>query len=843
MSKPLDAYEVYVTNSCEALNEENSTFEKMKNATGLNVLMDGFGDIVKNGPQSAISALFGPDSALMMMGEDVLSSMINENARRLSQSIMGQLDKVTINGVPLKESLASMRDQAFNAMVTVLTFQNDMILHFAAETAKTCITAIHEKDKELQELLIQVRRLHNALLVLAGGGPFFNKYLDQLRQALILLHKAEDEIHLTSSAFYNTNTFPKNHYDNAVQLLAESYEYIMPPVTGSEAEGLDGNVSKELLKNIASGPDYTTQLSMLTMIPALTIEMLKAYDMYVLKMLKVNAYLLGFQSIVQNLKEVKNDSFRDMILKSLQTTKTLVHDTVTDMAEQLNGDETIINANLAIQKIDDEGNATLYTPAKSYKPNVTKTSAMSLKWAMRIKAAQATIELVSGEGIEEMDDSNAALRAYNDALAEFSRLGDMISPLAIVKAENGIEQPGAFEADLIKFSIEANHALIDTTLLESQASSMDSKSVLSIGAKLTAEIELILERDEKIEDILVTFISATKGSLDKVRKLGNSMSGMLDSLGMDRASASLKEGAIGDFFAMSGKTSSYVGAAVAGLTIAKGMIANTAQKECVNNTINTLVVAETSKQLVASRSSKENFAKQQTKNTKRCAALKKQKEKVKGCTVGIDANDLISNPGKQLSKVMGGLFGDSMFDSMEGSPNPISKISSAAANNNALTSIKSAAKKVSSAKDDMVSAVNEVKGHVASAQDDLKTLQKKVDSAKKSVAKVQSLATAVASGDIKAVADQTGVTDAAMVYADEAKETATEYASNVKNDTMEKLNASEIKGEVATYAKNKASAATKYAKSATNNFTEKDVAEDLKENAGELPDEVKKIVT
>lgn len=791
----------YVERSCEQLNKENSTLENMLSSTGIDQITGAFSGGLKNAVTGFVKQAFSKDSALMQMGEDVLSSMINENARKLSQNVMNEIEDEL-------GSIAEARDRALVSMVSVLTFQNDMVLYFAATTAKECIKAIHDKDKVLQDILEKVRRLHNALLVLAGGGPFFNQYLLQLRQALILIHKSEEEIQLTKSAFFNSGLFPQAHFSNSKEYLAQAYDLIMPPTTGEEAEEL----KQGFLKGVISGPDYATQLSMLITIPKLTMELLKSYDYYVLKVLKVNALLLGFQTIVQNLEEVSNATFKEMVIKALEKAQTNVHDIVGNMAEQLNGDETIIDANKQITEFDAEGNAFLTTAAGNYEPNPTKTSAKTLKWAIDIKTSQVYLETISAQAMGKMDDSNAALRAYNTALARFTSLGPMRSATAIVEYNNGIETPGAFEADMMLFSVEANRALLDTSRIEGKDATMGTKTVLSIGAKLSSSIEMILTRNDEIESILLEYISSTEHLLDGVRATGDSMHKMLDKLGMDKAADSLKRGEINDFFNMSGKTASYVGAAMTGLTMAKSLLTSTAQRECVNRTINRLASAQTSSELLTKRTSKQNFIKQQTRNKKKCEQLKQEDERTKACTVGIDINSLISNPLPELSKIFGGLFGGSTFESLGTIPSPIAKIGSKAANSNALASIKSASDKVSSAKKDMADAVNKVEGYKASAEESLDSLKAKVDSAKKKVDDVKSQI-----DDVKAQVDDVkeGVTNVAAIG-----------AAIASGDIVGALEKAGVKGQVAEYAKTKAKEATKYAKTAVTEFTsEEDVAE------------------
>jgi uncharacterized membrane protein len=80
-----------------------------------------------------------------------------------------------------------------------------------------------------------------------------------------------------------------------------------------------------------------------------------------------------------------------------------------------------------------------------------------------------------------------------------------------------------------------------------------------------------------------------------VRELGNSVFGLLDSLGLDRASDSLRRGAFGEFFAMDGRTATYVGAAITGLSALEQFLSTEEQRNCIAETINTIKVEETSK--------------------------------------------------------------------------------------------------------------------------------------------------------------------------------------------------------------------------------------------------------
>ena len=434
----LDAFDQFSNDKCLELTRQSSIFEKVTETLGMTNLVSGVQNFVENG---IVNSLL--ESPIRQLGEDLLAQTIQENARRLTQNLLNQVPKtVTIGGkkVNIAKTLTDVRAVAFNTVFTTMTFKNDMVLYFASVTAQECVEAIREKRNTLQSLQDSILRLHNALLVLAGGGRFFRSYLADLRSALLLINEAEQEIFKVQSAFFSTLAFPQGFYSNAKRKLDTAYNLIMPPPPESELEELD----QGFLKNVFEAPDPSQALSMLTVIPKLTKDMLEQYDLYALKVLKVNALLLGFQSIVQNLKAVTGGKFKDLIIEQLSNQRKYLRDLRDDMALQLNGSE-----------------GRIVPPIDGYRPNPTKTSAKAISWGVRVKAAQTMLELIDPQALQTLSISNAGLQAYYKALDKIAALDDRVSGTAILKATDGREEPGDIEADFITFAFQANQAIID----------------------------------------------------------------------------------------------------------------------------------------------------------------------------------------------------------------------------------------------------------------------------------------------------------------------------------------------------------------------------------------------
>lgn len=721
----LDDFDQYTEDKCERLNKQSSTFEKITQKLGMSSLVNGVQNFLEQGIVNSLLK-----SPLRKLGEDILAQAIQKTARRLSQNLLNQ-----VSG-SFTKTLKDVRATVFNTVLVTMTFKNDMVLYFASVTAQECVDAIREKRKNLIALQESIRKLHNALLVLASGGPFFNKYLADLRQALILIDQAEKEVFKVQSAFYSTSNFPIGPYNRSKQFLDQAYSLIIPPVSNKEMKELDQGFLKNVLPK-SSEYEYKEQLAMLTVIPKLTEDMLKQYDKYALRVLKVNALLLGFQSVVQNLQFITGGKFKDLVLDQLRSTRTFLKDLTNDMSLQLNGEEGAISSNR-------------FTPS----PNPTKTSAKAISWAVRVKSAQTMLEILDPKALQKISISNAGLSAYNKALNTIAKLNDRVSSVAILKATAGRETPGTLEADFITFAFQANQAIVDSSLLETQQGRFSPNTVLALGAKLNSRIQLSIDQDREIEQALLQYIKTVAPLLDGIKDLGKSIFSLMEGLGMDKALDSLKRSDFGKFFSMDAKTASYVGSTIAGLSALQALLTTNSQKECLEQAITKVRVEETSRKLVAQRTVQQQFTKLQRVNEIKCKELKTQKKRVEGCTSGINIADLRDNPLKSLSGSFAAVFGGDVADSLGGTLGGFANLSFSKGNSGianldglganggstVFTNVKASAlaakdavdqasKKVGEAKEKMAEAINKVEGYKASATESLGDLTKKLSSA------------------------------------------------------------------------------------------------------------------
>lgn len=639
----LDAYDTFVNNKCQELSLQNGTFEKLTQSLGLSNITAGVQDLISKGVVESLT-----NSPLRVLAEDVLAQTITNNARRLSQNLLNQIPS------KLTGTLTDIRSAVFKTVFTTLTLQNDLVLYFASVIAEQAVEAIKDKRRTLITLQENIRKLHNALLVLAGGGPFFNQYLASLRQALLALDRADDQLQIVQSAFFSQTIFPRANFNRANQLLEQAYNLIMPPVTGQSGEEL----KQGFLKGVFEQPEYGQQLAQLMTIPRLTKEMLGSYDLYAVKVLKVNALLLGFQSCVQNLKQVTGGQFKDLVLEQIQNSRDSLRAIIESMALQLNGDVGAIAGPIQAP-VGNAGAVSLF------KPSAAKTSARAIEWGIKVKALQVQLNVLDADALSNLSASSQGLREYDNALQRLAALDDRRTNLAVLRATDGREQPGDIEGSLITFAFQANQAIVDSSRLVGSPAQGSSRTVLALGAQLNARIQLSIDQDREIEMILLRYIQKTKPLIQNIRSLGDSIFKLLDTLGMDRASDFLKRGAFGEFFSMNARTATYVGAGVAGLSALRSLLSSQEQQQCIVESINKLQVEETSKKLSSQRTVANNFVKQQKQNEKICTSLKRDQAKTQGCAQGIGDTQLRDNPLRSLSGLFRGVFGGDTFDSLD----------------------------------------------------------------------------------------------------------------------------------------------------------------------------------
>lgn len=629
VDKALDNMMINAEKTCNQLAKQNNMFEFLTKGGGLGKIMDGVKDFFSTSLAESLE-----NSPLRRMAEDILAENINKYSRTLSQNLLSIIPS------KFTHTLKDIRSLAFNSVYGSITMQNNMALYFTAKVAEEAIKAIRDKRHSLICMKDSTIRLHNSLLMMTGGGPFFDKYLEELKHALEHLINAQNKL-TTVQANYNINdVFLTRQFLEAKENLDLAYELILPPKEEAPTKP-DASFLDKLLDGVVEFPNYKQQVTTLLQVPKFSSELLGSYDLYALKVIKLNTILTGFMASLSGLAQLDGNSNKDLIVQNLNTAREGLLDIVSTMSGSVYG----VGGN------------------PNFIPNSALTSARAIPWAVRTKGIQIMLEAIDPLGVSAVQISNTALRSYNIAVKELSELGDIQSGTAFLRANAGREEALDVSTLVLAMAFQSNQAILSSSMLGT--TKWDPKSVLALGQKLVTRIQLSIDRDQHIELILSQFLHSNAAAIGSQRRLGESLFSLLDDLGMDRASDFLKSGKFGEFFKLSGTTASYIGAAMAGLSLLQKGLKTNDEKECVARAIGTLKEEELTHKLDAEINMRTSFPKQQKKNEKACAKKRGEASRVRACASGMSPNDLYSMPIESLQGMFRGVFGSDLTDTLD----------------------------------------------------------------------------------------------------------------------------------------------------------------------------------
>ena len=631
VDKALDNFVINAEQNCLKRAKQNSLFEFLGKRSGLNAIAGGLKDMFSKNLAKTLA-----NSPLRRMAEDVLAETINKYARTLSQNILSIIPK------QFTKTLKDVRALAFSAVFTTLTFQNNMALFFVAKIAEETLKALADKRRTLIALRDAAIKLHNALIQIGGSGPFFDQYLAQLKQALELIIDAEYELGIVQVKYTKDEIFFVERFNGAKKNLDSAYEIMLPKIESSPVKP-DASLLDKLLHDLPVKIDYQKQLTLLLQIPKFSMELLGAYDLYALKTLKVNTLLTGFLSAIQNLSMVQQGHNKDLTLQQLKNAREGLKDIVGTMSTSLYGGPG---------------------DGPDFQPSSSLVTAKAVTWAVRVKAINIMLEVIDPVAISGVQISNTALMSYNQAVVSLEQLNDVQRGTAILRANAGREEVLGVESIILTFAFQANQAILSSAMLGK--TKYDPNTVLAMGKKLIDRLDLSLEQDRQVEMILSGFIYENKKAINSQRNLGNSLFAVLDDLGLDRASDFLKRGAFGEFFSLTGSTATYVGAAVAGLSLLQKGLGSQTQRDCITRAIDTLKTEDMSKRLDAQMNVQNSYPRQQLLNERACNDAQAEVARVKACSSGVDIGLLFSHPMAGLQAAFTGVFGENVSDALKG---------------------------------------------------------------------------------------------------------------------------------------------------------------------------------
>lgn len=467
------------------------------------------------------------ESPLGQLGQDLLIRKVEEKSKEAVDNLLGSSD--------LLDKLEDAQQTVFNTIISAMTVNTDVALFLLQRLAQQAVSAIQDKRNTLNSLEERLRHLYNALVILAAGNPQFNAYLVKLRRALILVNQAKADIQIVRSTYVARELFLSRNFSNAEKNIAQAIDILAPKKNNVNETKFNLSTILEAVGAPSSEQELTVMLS----IPVLAKDVLLAADSYFIKTATVNALLAAFVAGYGQLQKATAGKIKDYNVKLFTTVEKELDRVSKNMAANINGDPLRIES-----------------AKPGYKPRPSVISGLALDWSIDLKIIQNLLRAVPTKGLTQLDATNAALAAYNMAVKTIRSKGDRRSALAFLKASEGQEEVFQLEQQLFTFLASSQRALTSLGVV--------NRALLSQGRGMLDRFTLTRAQDQEIEEALQRFIDTPIP--DSVKQIGEGIFKLLAAMGMDRAADLLSSGQYANFFSMKSKESTYVGAALVGLS-------------------------------------------------------------------------------------------------------------------------------------------------------------------------------------------------------------------------------------------------------------------------------------
>ncbi len=622
------------------------------------------------------------ESPLFDLAENWVAEQATNAAANIVNTAAGKITDAV--GGPL----AAARNAAFSMIAAAMLFQRELIYYFAMKTAEQIILHVEGPTghrNNLTELRDAIRRLYNALMAIAHTGDFYEEYLQKVRQALALLIEAQKKLDRVKSGYQATDKFQDRLYVAVKGDLDAAVKLILPPTpkpdmsmrtpmmrpmvgkppkpTGNKAVDKSSKAAYATTKASAQMTDYLLPdtlgvqtassrqymaLQAMWQIPKLVIEMIEAYDMYALNVLKLNTLVSGFKSITEPKVDLGMLSFfKDYIMTVLDKSSKELTSIIADMALSLNGSVT----------------ATDYTiPGFTADPRAI--CARTPIWGVRIYTVKAILEGIDVNSMAKLNEGIELQEIHKDTVDAINKL-DMIKGRGVIlKRNDGLEEVGDLEPYVLALASQSALALVDKTqFAKNSAGQYKSNTVVIAGQRAMARVDLSLQHCDQIVSIMDNYIARTKPLL-KTNILGDTLIGLCDQFGFDKLKDSLMGGNVAAVFGMSPKTATYVGAALTSLYSVWGMLSDDEARSCIADTINDLKVQDRAKQTQASRTAGNAAKEQMRQNDETCSDLRQKRKKTEQCAEGGGLNlagggSQPQTIGDKIRNTFTGIMGDS----------------------------------------------------------------------------------------------------------------------------------------------------------------------------------------
>lgn len=555
-----------------------------------------------------------------------LASVASDYLEQNADALLIQALQVT----GLENKVLDALNLFYNMLAQAMSAYNDLLLLYLKKLAKNIITEIEAKEEINQALKKHLTALHNGLLAISSGNPVFDKYVADLRKALLDLESGRKNIQLTRNTLKSSGRFLSKPYNLGKSQVESAVSRIKPlddnPYLSPTAAGVLANVGIQTDKQ---------QINNILAIPVLCKNVIASAQGYDEINVKINSMLVAYYAGLQQLQLGIPDVMKKYILSRFDSTLEKLSNLVRSMALTLNGNETYTGA-----------------IAPGYKITPLAVSVLAFKWAMDGTLVQESFKLIPAGHVVVSRRANGQARpaspenkgrrlvaAQSDDFKSV-RVGDTVTIFSIpsknqeykvrevisgaeieldrvvnntivpklgidyeitsdalgalqlnfavvdaylfsVKNLKTLDSTSSGTAALIATDAQENFALFAgqllTFLLEATAASVNGKmrpASLSQCRAFIKRCDLVTSRGEEIKTHLLRFVNTPIPLEDTLLRIQDGLAAALSGMGLDRAAVLLETGEYSKFFKLNSKNATYAGAALEAIAFLKDCFDN-----------------------------------------------------------------------------------------------------------------------------------------------------------------------------------------------------------------------------------------------------------------------------
>lgn len=491
-----------------------------------------------------------------------------------------------VRATGLEDKISQAFNLANNILAAAIMANNELVMYFVRKLAEDTIKELRIKQEILAELSAKVTQLNNLLLMLEKGNPIYDPYIAQLRRALTSVRSARTDLTLVRNTFIRNDLWLSKRFDSAKASLQNAQYLVMPPAPNKTLDkaiaggatnkaALKTPVNNPLAQIGGTGPSGITpekaiviaaagllnslpvptteqQVQTVLAIPKLSREIITASQGYFEQVNKINLLIANFIAALGQINASLPAFYKKYILSLFDPLLGRVDSLTGEMANLLNGSPTAVAG-----------------PLPGFKPNLLATSVTAFKWGMELSLILENFKVIPAGALNALSISSGTVNAYKLAVTQLQRLDTIRMEGAVLTAIDAQEQLGQLESQLTILLLEANNAIVNSTL---------RKEVLGVSRSILRRLAITVSRDNDIAVILDRFAKTPFELESLITQVGAGVLELFAGGGLDNASDLLTSGNFTKFFKLNSKEATYVGAALNAVALLKQCLPDPANR-------------------------------------------------------------------------------------------------------------------------------------------------------------------------------------------------------------------------------------------------------------------------